>query len=125
MLSHKLAGLQKALGLIHIAANAHIVHGDLLNVLVGVDDEQSAQRNTCLLLYIATLSSRASSPVSSPVNHGKVQQPHCQNIGFRMAFDGRGSAPSERHILQQFPAASIYELFTAQQCLQPDLGMSN
>ncbi len=30
MLSHKLADLQKALGLIHIAANARVIQNDLL-----------------------------------------------------------------------------------------------
>ncbi len=53
MLSHKLASLQEAFGLINIAANAHVVHGDLLNILVGVNDVQTAQRHTCILLYIA------------------------------------------------------------------------
>jgi hypothetical protein len=48
---NKLAGLQKALGLIHIPADAHVVHGDLLNVLLGVDDVQTAQRNACILLW--------------------------------------------------------------------------
>lgn len=47
---NELAGLQKALGLIHIPADAHVVHGDLLNVLLRVDDVQTAQRDACILL---------------------------------------------------------------------------
>mmetsp|Transcript_44705 Transcript_44705/g.74304 ORF Transcript_44705/g.74304 Transcript_44705/m.74304 type:complete len:292 (+) Transcript_44705:539-1414(+) len=42
---HKLEGLQQAEGLVHRAAHGQVVHRDLLQHALGVDQEQPAERN--------------------------------------------------------------------------------